>query len=343
LSPADRTGPPQAVVHRPGPYCTVQDMGRRSGRRAGLAPGGAMDQRAYLWANRLLGNDSDDAALEITLGGLVLRFDVETSIALTGADCAATLDGVETGAWRTIRAGPGQVLRLSYSATGMRAYLAFPGGLETDRAFGSASSVARDGLPGLLGRPLREDEPLRWSAPDRALPNRHLPAHLVPPASTGAPLEVPLIPGYEWPEFSDADRDRVLSAEWTLDPTSDRTAIRLTGPALTSGPRTLDSTPLVDGTVQVTGDSRPLVFMRDRPTIGGYPKLGGTDPIALDALAQARPGTSVRFVPADPQAIRLAMARREAFFEIRWNDPGPIGITRSTTATPTDVSAETSQ
>lgn len=316
LNPTDRTGPSHAVVERPGPYCTVQDLGRRSGRRAGLAPGGAMDQRAFLWANRLLGNDPGDAALEVTLGGFVLRFDAETSIAVTGADCGATLDGVGTGAWRTIRVRPGQMLRLSYSATGMRAYLAFPGGLETDRAFGSASSVARDGLPGLLGRPLLEGEQLRWLAPDRTLPNRHLPAHLVPSASPGAALEVPLIPGYEWPEFSDADRDRVFAAEWTVDPTSDRTAIRLTGPALTSGPRTLDSTPLVDGTVQVTGDSRPLVFMRDRPTIGGYPKLGGTDPIVLDALAQSRPGTPVRFVPADPEAIRLAIARRESFFEI---------------------------
>ena len=94
--------------------------------------------------------------------------------------------------------------------------------------------------------------------------------------------------------------------------------MRLKGPAMASGPRTLDSSPLVDGTVQVTGDSRPLVFMRDRPTIGGYPKLGSVDPIALDALAQARPGTPVRFVSADPEAIRRAMARREAFFRVHW-------------------------
>ena len=87
-------------------------------------------------------------------------------------------------------------------------------------------------------------------------------------------------------------------------------------PALPSGPRVLDSVPLVDGTVQVTGDGRPLVFMRDRPTIGGYAKLGSVDPVALDALAQARPGTTVRFVRADPGALRGAMARREAFFGV---------------------------
>lgn len=316
LTSTDRTGRPHGVVDRPGPYCTVQDLGRRSGRRAGLAPGGAMDQRALLWANRLLDNDPGAAALEVTLGGFTLTFAIETVVALTGADCAATLDGAAAGAWRTIRVRPGQVLRLAYSATGMRAYLAFPGGLETDRAFGSASGVARDGLPGLLGRPLREGEPLRWKTPGRAFPNRYVPAHLVTPAGDEPTLVLPLITGYEWPEFSEADRDRVFTAEWTVAPASDRTAIRLDGPTLASGPRTLDSSPLVDGTVQVTGDSRPLVFMRDRPTIGGYPKLGGTDPIALDSLAQARPGSPVRFAPGDPDALRLAMVRRESFFGI---------------------------
>lgn len=306
------------MVDRPGPYCTVQDLGRRSGRRAGLAPGGAMDQRACLWANRLLGNEPGAAALEVTLGGFSLRFAIETVFALTGADCAATLDGRETDAWRTIRARPGQVLRLAYSQTGMRAYLAFPGGLESDRAFDSASSVARDGLPGRLGRPLLEDEPLRWAAPERVCPSRYVPPDLVPPPVADSGLTLPVITGYEWVEFSQADRDRVFAAEWTVDSSSDRTAMRLNGPALASGPRTLDSSPLVDGTVQVTGDSRPLVFMRDRPTIGGYPKLGGVDPLALDALAQARPGTPVRFVAADPEAIRRAMARREAFFRVHW-------------------------
>ena len=312
------TGTPHGVVDRPGPYCTVQDLGRRSGRRAGLAPGGAMDQRAYLWANRLLGNDPGAAALEVTLGGFALNFAVDAVVALTGADCAARLDGVATGAWRTIRARAGQVLRLAYSATGMRAYIAFPGGLDTDRAFGSASGVVRDGLPGLLGRRLRAGEPLRWNAPRRTCPSRHVPAHLAAQANAEPvpALPLPLIVGYEWPEFSEADRERVFAAEWTVDPASTRTATRLAGPPLASGPRTLDSTPLVDGTVQVTGDSRPLVFMRDRPTIGGYPKLGGTDPIALDALAQARPGSTVRFVPADSEAVRLAMARRESFFGI---------------------------
>ena len=305
---------PHGVVDRPGPFCTIQDLGRRTGRRAGLAPGGAMDQRAYLWANRLLGNEPAAPALEITLGGFALRFAVATVVAITGEGCAATLDGIEAGGWRTVRARAGQQLRLGYGSTGMRTYIAFPGGLDVTAAFGSASAVVRDGLPGLLGRCISPGEPLRWHAPDYWCPVRRLPDELIPPITDS--LAAPLTTGYEWLDFSSADRRRVFDATWTVDPASDRTATRLAGPALTTGPRVLDSTPLVDGTVQVTGDGLPLVFMRDRPTIGGYAKLGSVDPIALDALAQARPGTPVRFVRAEPHTLRGALARRESFFGI---------------------------
>jgi len=305
---------PHGVVERPGPFCTIQDLGRRTGRRAGLAPGGAMDQRAYLWANRLLGNDPAAPALEITLGGFALRLAAETVVAIAGAGCAATLDGVETGSWRTVRVRPGQLVRLGYGSPGMRAYLALPGGLDVTTAFGSASTVPRDGLPGLLGRCLCPGEPLRWYAPGHRCPVRRVPDDLIPPAPGS--LTIPLVTGYGWAEFSRDDRARVFDAAWTVDPASDRTATRLAGPVLATGPRVLDSTPLVDGTVQVTGDGLPLVFMRDRPTIGGYAKLGSVDPIALDDLAQARPGTSVRFVRAEPDLLRRALARRESFFGI---------------------------
>ena len=283
-----------------------------------------MDQRAYLWANRLLGNDPAAAALEITLGGFALRFTVESVVAIAGTGCAAALDGVETGAWRTLRARPGQRLRLGYGSAGMRAYVAFPGGLDVETAFGSASAVVRDGLPGLLGRCIRPGEPLRWHAPGHRCPVRRVPGELIPPVPGS--LTIPLVTGYEWADFAGDDLMRVFHSTWTVDSASDRTACRLTGPALTTGPRVLDSTPLVDGTVQVTGDGRPLVFMRDRPTIGGYAKLGSVGPIALDDLAQARPGTPVRFVRAEPGAIRGALARRESSFGI--HDGGALSERR---------------
>jgi biotin-dependent carboxylase-like uncharacterized protein len=274
-----------------------------------------MDQGAGLWANHLLGNQPDAALLEITLGGARFRFGSDALVALTGAQCDAELDGVGVEPWRSFRVAMGQALELGYSTTGMRAYLAFAGGLQAPTIFQSASIVLREGLPGALGRPLRTGETIGWIDGGEGRLLRHAPLRYLPSArKEGEVLELPIYIGYDWHRFSEADRSTVFDATWTVDPASDRVATRLEGPRLRSGPTVLDSVPLVDGTVQVTGDGSPLVFMRDRPTIGGYPKVGSVDPIALDALAQARPGTTVRFVHAEAEAGLLALRRRFDFF-----------------------------
>ena len=55
------------------------------------------------------------------------------------------------------------------------------------------------------------------------------------------------------------------------------------------------SEPLRVGTVQVPDDGRPIVMMRDGPTVGGYPKLGVVDAHDVARLAQCRPGRGLKF------------------------------------------------
>jgi allophanate hydrolase subunit 2 len=49
--------------------------------------------------------------------------------------------------------------------------------------------------------------------------------------------------------------------------------------------------------VQVPADGRPVVFLADHPTTGGYPVIGVVAAHALPLLGQARPGTRLRFAP----------------------------------------------
>lgn len=276
-----------------------------------------MDQRAALWANHLLGNDVSDALLEVTLGGLRLRFEDDALLSLTGADCGAELDGRSVEPWRSFRVASGQVLDFGYAVSGMRSCLAFSGGLCAPTLFQSASVVVREGLPGRLGRPLRKGDVVEWLDAGTERMVRHVPrrrAEAGTVSSGDGVIEVPLYTGYEWVRFSERDQRAAFELEWVIHPSSDRVATRLDGPVLTSGPTVLDSVPLVDGTVQITGEGVPLVFMRDRPTIGGYPKLGSVDPVALDALAQARPGTRIRFVAGDRADGLRALRRRARFF-----------------------------
>lgn len=59
----------------------------------------------------------------------------------------------------------------------------------------------------------------------------------------------------------------------------------------------LPSEGMVLGAVQVPPDGRPVVFLADHPTTGGYPVIGVVPEGDLAAAAQAPPGTPLRFVP----------------------------------------------
>lgn len=70
------------LVKRPGFLTTVQDKGRFGYQWSGLSPAGAMDLHSMRLANLLVGNDMDEAALEITIIGPTLEFHANAVIAL---------------------------------------------------------------------------------------------------------------------------------------------------------------------------------------------------------------------------------------------------------------------
>ena len=94
--------------------------------------------------------------------------------------------------------------------------------------------------------------------------------------------------------------DALLRAEWTVRSDSDRVGVRLDGPPLPvpEGTGSLPSEAMVPGAIQVPPSGLPVVFGPDHPTTGGYPVVAVVTRAGLDRLAQAAPGTSVRFTPA---------------------------------------------
>jgi allophanate hydrolase subunit 2 len=57
----------------------------------------------------------------------------------------------------------------------------------------------------------------------------------------------------------------------------------------------LPSEGMVLGAIQVPPDGRPVLFLADSPTTGGYPVIGVVPEARLSAAAQAAPGLPVRF------------------------------------------------
>ncbi|PWU44494.1 allophanate hydrolase, partial [Micromonospora globispora] len=115
---------------------------------------------------------------------------------------------------------------------------------------------------------------------------------VTPPVPAELRLTLRLGPRHDW--FTPAALDLLLTTPYAVSPVSNRVGARLAGAAL---PRAvageLPSEGLVLGAVQVPADGQPLIFLADHPTTGGYPVIGVVDDVT--PLAQARPGTTVRF------------------------------------------------
>lgn len=283
------------IVEQPGPRTTVQDVGRAGFQHQGLSPGGAADLRCFRWANHLLDNPAGAACLEITLGGFVAEAGAPLTLALTGADCRATLNGTRIGNWCVFAMAPGDRLQLQTPAQGLLTYLAVVGGWQTRRFCGSRSAVVRERLSGLgaigSGDTIPASSPAPSAAPD-ALLRRSLPSEFQPSLAAYRPLK--LIPGPDLQTFDPIDTVRFIHARYRISQQSDRMGYRLQGPAIHS-PGGVTSRGVQCGTVQIPGDGQPMVLLNDRQTIGGYPVIGTVPALDCSRLTQCRPGDEVRF------------------------------------------------
>ncbi|HEY8449479.1 MAG TPA: biotin-dependent carboxyltransferase family protein [Bacillota bacterium] len=289
-------GSPQAgtiEVLEPGLLTTVQDLGRYGFQRHGFSPSGAADPAALILGNRLVGNDPGAAALEITILGPRLRFTAETAIALTGADLGAVLDGEPVPVGVTVRVPPGGELAFRGGRRGCRSYLCVAGGIDVPQLLGSRSTDLWAGIGGYRGRPLRAGDRLPLGPagrPAAALAGRSVQWTFVPDE-----IVLRVVPGPQWEWFPAEAVERFFGSVYHVRPDSDRSGVRLEGPAIARKARELLSEGQTLGAIQIPPDGRPIVLMAGRATVGGYPKLGIVITPDIGWLAQARPGDRVRF------------------------------------------------
>ncbi len=289
-------GPAGLVVVRPGPLTTVQDLGRRGVAHLGVPRAGAVDEPALRAANRLVGNDPGAAALETTLGGVAVRALRPLLVAVAGAPAPVRVDGRPAPWGAQVAVPAGAVLDVGAATAGVRAYLAVAGGIAVPPVLGSRSA---DLLSGLGPAPLAVGDrlPVGPRPPHRPTPELvPLPA---PP--TVLVLRLRLGPHADW--FAPDSVARLARDTYRAAPASNRIALRTDGPPLLRArDGELPSEGMVLGAVQVPPDGRPVVFLADHPTTGGYPVVGVVPRADLAAAAQTRPGTPVRFtvLPGTP-------------------------------------------
>jgi KipI family sensor histidine kinase inhibitor len=318
------------TVLQPGLLTTVQDTGRWGHQHLGVSVAGPMDYVAHRLANALLGNGQRTAALEVTWFGPELRMEQETRFAVTGADLHATLNGADVPLGVPLRCEKGSVLRFGERRGGVRAYVAFDGGVAVPRVLGSRATHLPSGLGGFGGRQLTADDRVPLGDP----PSDMVP-HLVDPevarsgvgaagaagetaaqkvrSAGGARLRV--LPGPQAVESGPTALEALQRTRYTVSPQSNRMGYRLAGGAQMSGLSRGDmiSESTFVGAVQLPPSGDPILLMADRQTSGGYPQVAVVITADLPLAGQLGPGDWIEFETCShPEAVAALRDMDEA-------------------------------
>ncbi|MCI6771192.1 MAG: biotin-dependent carboxyltransferase family protein [Oscillospiraceae bacterium] len=281
-------------VISPGPLTTVQDAGRFGYMQSGFSPGGCMDARSMKIANILVGNEMGEGVLEMTMMGGTFSFDGTSVIAVTGADMKPTLNGEECPMYKAIEVKKGDVLALSRADSGMRAYLAVAGGFDLPLVMGSMSTNLKCKLGGFQGRKLqRGDEiPLRQSVNIAFVGKRKYKNEVKYTKS----ITLRAVLGPQDDYFTEKGIETFFEKTYTVTDKSDRMGIRLDGEKIESKNGVdIISDGVTTGSVQIPASGTPIIMMADRQTTGGYAKIATVLSSDLHLIAQAKPGTVIRF------------------------------------------------
>ncbi|MFK4329906.1 antagonist of KipI [Bacillus sp. RC240] len=295
------------VLHA-GMFTTVQDLGRSHYQQYGVPVGGAMDKNALRMINMLVGNEENEAGLEITIMGPKMLIKKTTLLAIGGADMEPLLNGERIPLWRPILAEEGSMLCLGKAKSGCRVYVTFAGGINIDCTMGSKSTYIRAALGGIEGRMLKKGDyfqigtgaevasrfiqnlqeekriKTKWAICNDALPKykKH-------------PI-LRVITDFEYDQFTEESIKSFFSKEYKVSNYADRMGYRLDGDVLNRVEEIeILSSPVTFGTIQVPNGGQPIILMADRQTTGGYPRIGNVISVDLPLLAQLKPGDYVTF------------------------------------------------
>ncbi len=275
-------------VNRAGLSDTIQDSGRTGFFKYAVPRSGFMDAQAAKRANTILGNDPNDAVLEMGIQGGIYRFDSPTFICVSGAQMKFTLNGIDVESNCVIPVQPENEIEFSQASEGVYTYLAVKGGFKSSIRMGSRSMH-----PSLFGvSRLREGDVIEYISTDTA------PDKIVGNASDVSLSSKMIV--YPGPEFTCLKTPEQLGDLSLKVASHNRMGIRvLPSTYLHRKHSTIKSAVVFPGIVQLTPSGELIVLHRDCQVTGGYPRVLLTDEKGLNQIAQIRQGSTIQFELAE--------------------------------------------
>ena len=282
------------IVLREGINSTFQDLGRNNFYHIGLPFSGAMDKRNYLIANKLVGNQNNEAVIEFAYQGPLLKIEEgNINFAISG-DVKFNIkkdDKLFNGqCYKTYFLSKNDEIDIISTNKSVYGYFAVSGGFELNKNFGSFSTTVRANVGSNNGNKLSKNE--KFLIKD--IKNKNISKNI---EYINSKVEyIRILKGTNFDYFSEDTINDLTSKKFLVSKLSDRMGMRLQGSKIKNMKETnIRSEGLVKGVIQVPADGDPIIMLSDHGTIGGYPKIAVVISADYDKLIQTPPGNTIKF------------------------------------------------
>jgi antagonist of KipI len=321
-------------VLNPGLLTTIQDLGRIGYQKYGVIVSGAMDTYATRLSNIMVGNDENEAVLEITLIGPSLKLEKGTLFSLTGGNLSPTINEKRIPMGRPVYATRDCVLKFGSCIKGCRSYLAVAGGFDVPKIMGSKSTYLRAEFGGFNGRALKKDDVLSIGVKS-SISNKIIKKMedlkgngdfvsstwymknfmMQNPDST----VIRVFEDRQFNAVSEESINKFFNSKFNVENQSDRMGYRLSGEKIVLKEKLeMISEEVSAGTIQIPPDGNPIILLADRQTAGGYPKIAHVASVDIQKIVQLRPNDKITFKKITlKEAERLYFQREKDIVELK--------------------------
>jgi biotin-dependent carboxylase-like uncharacterized protein len=285
-------------IKRAGINTTFQDKGRNNLYHIGIPFSGAMDNRNFLLANKLVGNKLDSPVIEFAYQGPLLKFNGDKiTITVTG-DVIFKLNKknneIEGRCYETYQLENGDEINILSTNKSVYGYLAISGEIDLKFQWGSCSINTKANIGSNDGKKLTNEQKISIHKINLDQKNKKI-------NYLNSKIEnIRVIKGTNFDYFSEEGKKIFFEKEFIVSKLSDRMGMRLEGPKIENIVNTnIKSEGLLKGVIQVPADGNPIIMLSDHGTIGGYPKIGVVASVDYDRLVQISPGSKIKFKEID--------------------------------------------
>lgn len=292
-------------------FTTVQDLGRVGYMHAGISNSGASDEFLFLLANKLLQNDKNTSCLEISMGSFEIKFHKKTKAIICGYVENIYLDEQKIEAFKTFKVKENQVLKIKNIDFGKKVYLGLKNGFVFEKILGSSSTSIKEHLGVFEGKKLKKGDILEYQEYEDNYNTRYKGEFFSKINKDILTLRVIL--SYQENEFDIKEKEKFFTQTYTITNDFNTMACRLDClEKIQCNIEGVISEGISFGSIQIPKNGKPIILLKNRQTIGGYPKIGSVLGIDCLKLLQCAPNQKVKFEMID---LYEAQKRTKEFYK----------------------------